>query len=189
MLSVLSRHTVLCTHTHTKHTVTSLQPTHNQQRYSILMGNRLKLQIRLLLCLLLQTGTILADSCTSSNTCRTCRECSGVSKRFCEYPLSLAIILHILYFSINHGKVTFTDFETVLHYYIGQSFLAMFRSDLGLLQAYNNQNTDQNTSDFSTIYSVCITVFSLRYRLLRVSDFKEYTVFSISVHILYIFYT
>ena len=27
-------------------------------------------------------------------------------------------------------------------------------------------------SDLSTIYSVCITVFSLRYRLLRVSDFK-----------------
>ena len=159
------------------------------------MGNRLKLQIRLLLCLLLQTGTILADSCTSSNTCRTCRECSGVSKRFCENPISLAISLHILYFSfqsdtINYGKVTFTDFETVLHYYIGQTFLAMFRSDLDLLQAYNNQNTDQNTSDLSTIYqSICITVFSPRYRLLRVSDFKEYTVFSISVHILYIFYT
>ena len=118
------------THTHTKHTVTGLQPTHNQQRYGILMGNRLKLQIRLLLCLLLQTGTILADSCTSSNTCRTCRECSGVSKRFCENPISLAISLHILYFSfqsdtINYGKVTFTDFETVLHYYIVQTFLAI----------------------------------------------------------------
>ena len=67
-----------------------------------LMGNRLALEMRLLFCLanlLLQGGSIVADSCTSSNTCRTCRECSGVSNWFCKYTLSLAIGLHILYFS------------------------------------------------------------------------------------------
>ena len=39
-------------------------------------------------------------------------------------------------------KVTFTYSETVLRYYIDQTFLDMFRSDL--LQAYNNWDTDQN---------------------------------------------
>ena len=79
-----------CARAHTKYTVTDLQPKHNQQWYNTLMGNRL--QMRLLLCLanvLLQSGSIVADFCTSSNTCRTCRECSGVSNQFCKYTLSL----------------------------------------------------------------------------------------------------
>ena len=36
------------------------------------------------------------------------------------------------------------DSRTVLLYYIGQTFLATFWSDLDLLQAYNNLDTDQN---------------------------------------------
>ena len=39
-------------------------------------------------------------------------------------------------------KVAFTYSETVLRYYIDQTFLDMFRSNL--LQAYNNWDTDQN---------------------------------------------
>ena len=44
----------------------------------------------------------------------------------------------------NCGKVAFANPGAVLRYYIGQTFLATFRSDLDLLQAYNNWNTDQN---------------------------------------------
>ena len=44
----------------------------------------------------------------------------------------------------NRAKVAFAYSGTVLRYYIDQTFLAMFRSNLDLLQAYNNWNTDQN---------------------------------------------
>ena len=44
----------------------------------------------------------------------------------------------------NRGKVAFAYSGTVLHYYIGQTFLATFQSDLDLLQAYNHWSTDQN---------------------------------------------
>ena len=47
-------------------------------------------------------------------------------------------------YTINRGKVAFADSGTVLCYYIGQTFLATFRSDLDLLQAYN-WDTDRNT--------------------------------------------
>ena len=39
--------------------------------------------------------------------------------------------------------VAFADSGTVLRYFIGQTFLATFRSDLDLLQAYNDRDTDQ----------------------------------------------
>ena len=45
--------------------------------------------------------------------------------------------------TINRGKVAFADSGTVLRYYIGQTFLATFRSDPDLLQAYNNWDTGQ----------------------------------------------
>ena len=44
----------------------------------------------------------------------------------------------------NRGKVAFANPGVMLRYYISQTFLATFRSDLDLLQAYNNWNTDQN---------------------------------------------
>ena len=46
------------------------------------------------------------------------------------------------------------DSRTVLRYSIGQTFLATFRSDLDLLQAYNNLDTDQNvrTAFFGQYY-------------------------------------
>ena len=46
--------------------------------------------------------------------------------------------------TVNCGKVTFGDSGTVLCYYIGQTFLATFRFNLDLLQAYNDRDTDQN---------------------------------------------
>ena len=42
------------------------------------------------------------------------------------------------------GKVAFAYSGTVLRYSIDQTFLATFRSDLDLLQAYKNWDTDQN---------------------------------------------
>ena len=46
-------------------------------------------------------------------------------------------------FTINRGKVAFANSGTVLRYYIGQTFLATFRSNPDLLQAYNNWDTGQ----------------------------------------------
>ena len=61
----------------------------------------------------------------------------------CNLPKSQSI-MHNKSNAVNRGKVAFANPGAVLRYYIGQTFLATFRSDLDLLRANNNWNTDQN---------------------------------------------
>ena len=46
--------------------------------------------------------------------------------------------------AINRGKVAFANPGAVLRYYNSQTFLATFRSDLDLLRANNNWDTEHN---------------------------------------------
>ena len=73
------------------------------------------------------------------------------SSQILHYLQSQTVTSFCAFLELNdhwHQLFLFCLSTTVLRYYIDQTFLATFRSDLDLLQAYNNWDTDQNARSY-----------------------------------------